>query len=68
MKFTVKDQQNKTLYIGSRQEVMHYIKREKLNRQEITLQKFSNDPVPHYTIPVTADKAPPKPWFKRIFD
>ena len=67
MKFTVKDLQNQILFTGTKQDCMHFIKRRTYNRQEITVQKFDDTPVAHYTVPVTAEAAPPKPLWKRIF-
>jgi len=69
MKFTVQDKNNQILYTGTKQDCMHFIKRKKINRQEITIQKFDDTPTPHVTIPVTSDTPPPTPgFFKRFFN
>jgi len=74
MKFTVYNKKDIPLFTGTKQECMHFIKREKLNRREITIEdpalkiKVQNkEPAPHYTIPITAEIPPPKSFLTRIF-
>jgi len=69
MTFVLKDKNNQTLFTGTKQDCMHFIKRRALNRSEITLESVKDtQPAPHYTIPVTADPQPKKGWIKRIFN
>jgi len=68
MKFTVQDAQNHTLFTGTKQECIRFAKRKKLNKQEITLEKFDDTPAPHYTIPITAEEDIPESFFNKIFD
>jgi len=67
MKFTVFNLKNDSLFTGTKQECMRFIKREKLNRRYITIEKQSDTPSPHYTIPVTEESLPKKDFFRRTF-
>lgn len=67
MTFTVKDKQSNILFTGTKQDCVHFIKRKKFNRQEISIQTLDNKPAVHYTVPITATEGPPKNWFKRNF-
>ena len=69
MKFAIKNKEDgRILYTGTKQECMHHIKRNRLDRQTISLDIFDNKPTYHTTVPVVEDKEPPKqPFFKRLF-
>lgn len=68
MKFTLKDKNNNTLFTGTKQECMHFIKCRKLNRQEIKLESFKTDePAVHYTSPIEEVAQIKKPFYKRLF-
>lgn len=65
MIFTIQDLNNNILHTGTKQECMHFIKRNKLDRRELTVQTINDKPTPHYTIPIIDE--PPKSWIRRIF-
>lgn len=67
MIFTLKDLNNNILCTGTRQECKYFMKLNKYSAQTTILERFSNKPAPHYTIPITEDSPPPKNIFKRIF-
>ena len=58
-----------TTYVGTKQECMHYIKCRKFPRAEVLLEKVKDSaPTEHYTVPVTAEVAKKKSFFKRMFN
>ncbi len=66
MNFVLKDKNDQTLMTGTKQECMHFIKLNRLNRREVTIEITENKkPAVHYTVPITKDKI--KPFYKRIF-
>jgi hypothetical protein len=68
MNFTLKDNNNKTLFTGTKQDCMHFIKRRALDRQSINFEPLGNsEPAPHYTVPIVNADQPKKGLFKRIF-
>jgi len=67
MKLTVKDLNNNILFEGAKQECIHFIKLNKINRREITIQKLNDKPTAHYTIPITQNTKIPDPFFKPNF-
>ncbi len=67
MTFTLKDLNGNILHTGTKQDCMHFMKAQKFNRANITIQKLDSKPAPHYTVPITAEEAPPKSWIKRVF-
>ena len=68
MNFVLKNRLGEELFVGTKQECMHFIKCRKYNRQEVTLDKLDNKPAYHNTSMVVEDTPPPKkPFFKRFF-
>jgi len=73
MTFVLKDKNNQTLFTGTKQDCMHFIKRRALNRSEITLESVKGtQPALHYTVPQDQDEPNTKGkkvnWYKRIFN
>jgi len=68
MNFEIKSPDGDILFAGTKQDCMHYIKRQALQRGEFQLVTQDNKPAVHYTVPVTEDAPPPKGFFKRIYD
>jgi len=68
MKLTVKDLNNNILFTGAKQECIHFIKLNKLNRREVTIEKLNDNPAPHYTIPITDDTELPQMFDKKIYE
>lgn len=68
MKLQLKNKKtDEVLYTGTKQECMHFLKVRKLNRQDITIEKFDSTPSYHTAVPVTEDAPVKTPLFKRIF-
>jgi hypothetical protein len=66
-KMIVLDKNNNELFVGTKQDCMHFIKVRRYQRDEIKVEAYNAPPLNIYTTAPSELKPEPKGFFKRIF-